>query len=582
MAHINARRVFLVCAVALTGSPDLRAQICSTQRLSVAPGVEGDAGSNSARISRDGKWVLFTTLATNLVGDLNPYLDVVLREVDTGALTWVNRPFGTVTSNDNTYGESISADGRWSCVYSNATNLVPGDVNGRGDVFVFDRGSGMITLESCSSTGAQGDGHSGLGRVSDDGLQLVFFSEATNFVPGDTNGVADIFLKDRVFGGVTLVSVGIGGVSANGRSMDPVMSADCRYVAFLSEAANLVPGDAFSTANAFVRDLQLGTTTVADVRIDGTVSTYPSTDLAFSADGRFLAFVTRNPLIVPGDTNGVEDLFVRDLVTLTTSRENLGPGGVQVGHVGLGPTLSVDGRYLMFYSDSPLLVAGDSNGRADVFLRDRLTATNKRLSLTHAGLEANNSSGCVGMALSGDGQRVAFESLATNLNPPDLNGVNDVFLRGCDSGVSTYCTAKLNSLGCLPGIDHAGFPSAAVSFGFEICASQVRNGKSGLLLYSTTGPNNVPFQGGTLCIASPLRRSTGVNSGGNAPPVQDCSGVYSIDMNAFAAGALGGTPGPELHTIGTAVWCQWWGRDPGFTFPLNTTLSNGLSYTVLP
>src|SRR5688500_14995348 len=156
------------------------------------------------------------------------------------------------------------------------------------------------------------------------------------------------------------------------------------------------------------------------------------------------------------------------------------------------------------------------------------------------------------------------------------------YVRACSSGVTVYCTAKVNSLGCLPAIGYSGVPSASSTSGFEIRASQVRNQKFGLMLYSITGPLNVPFQGGTLCASPPLRRTPGSSSGGGPGPTQDCSGVYRIDMNAFAQGQVGGNPIGELLIVGTNVWCQWWGRDQGFAFPLNTTLSDGLSYTVLP
>lgn len=145
---------------------------------------------------------------------------------------------------------------------------------------------------------------------------------------------------------------------------------------------------------------------------------------------------------------------------------------------------------------------------------------------------------------------------------------------------ATYCTAKVNSLGCTPSINSTGAASATANSGFIVTASNVLNNKSGLLFYGTTGRNAVPFQGGTLCVNPPTRRALLVNSGGASAPTNDCSGQYSIDMNAFARGLLGGTPAPELSVPGTLVDCQWWGRDPGFSAPNNTTLSNALEFTV--
>jgi hypothetical protein len=146
---------------------------------------------------------------------------------------------------------------------------------------------------------------------------------------------------------------------------------------------------------------------------------------------------------------------------------------------------------------------------------------------------------------------------------------------------AAYCIAKLNSLGCLPAISSSGSPSATAGSGFSVHGSNVRNQKSGLLLYGLNGQSTLPFQGGTLCVASPVRRTPGVSSGGSATG-NDCTGVYTIDFNAFAAGSLGGTPPSALQTPGTVVDAQWWGRDPGFVSPNNTTLTDGLHFTLCP
>lgn len=139
-----------------------------------------------------------------------------------------------------------------------------------------------------------------------------------------------------------------------------------------------------------------------------------------------------------------------------------------------------------------------------------------------------------------------------------------------------YCTAKLNSLGCAPRMGFVGSPSASLSSGFVVDCSKVRNDKSGLIFYSTLGAAAAPFQGGTFCVQPPTRRTPIALSGGSTPPANDCSGVFSIDMNAYAASGVD----PALSTAGTHVYCQTWSRDPGASF--NTSLSNALAYTVLP
>jgi len=153
---------------------------------------------------------------------------------------------------------------------------------------------------------------------------------------------------------------------------------------------------------------------------------------------------------------------------------------------------------------------------------------------------------------------------------------------GIDAGdyPVAYCTSKPNSLGCVPLASYVGVSSASATSGFAIVVSPLLNQRSGLLAYSVSGPSQAPFQGGYLCLQSPLRRTPVASSGGASNPVNDCSGVFALDMNQFASGALGGSPAVELSTVGATVWCQHWSRDPGS--PSTTGLSNGLAYSVLP
>jgi hypothetical protein len=162
---------------------------------------------------------------------------------------------------------------------------------------------------------------------------------------------------------------------------------------------------------------------------------------------------------------------------------------------------------------------------------------------------------------------------------PTSNIIFDVCGVQTSVAPTVYCTAKTNSLGCIPTIGFTGAPSATSGSGFTLSATQVINNKPGLLLYSNTGPAAAPFQGGFRCMNTPVRRSVPINSGGNPPP-NDCSGTYSIDMNAFAVGALGGTPQAYLTVPGTQINAQFWGRDNGFPFPNNSTLSDAIQYVI--
>lgn len=150
------------------------------------------------------------------------------------------------------------------------------------------------------------------------------------------------------------------------------------------------------------------------------------------------------------------------------------------------------------------------------------------------------------------------------------------------SSLYYFCPPKVNSLGCTPIWWNAGNASASATSGFFVRVRNVLNHKSGLLMYGFNGRAAIPFQGGQLCVQPPLHRSIIVQSNGAPLPANDCSGNFILDMNAFAAGLAGGNPHPSLRIPGTLVTCQWWGRDPGFPAPDNSTLSPGLQYFVCP
>ena len=158
--------------------------------------------------------------------------------------------------------------------------------------------------------------------------------------------------------------------------------------------------------------------------------------------------------------------------------------------------------------------------------------------------------------------------------------INGLQIEPVGTPAVVYCTAKLNSLGCLPAIGWSGWPSATLPSGFTVSASNVRNNQVGILFYGVNGRAATPFQGGTLCVSTPIWRTRLMSSGGTGAPADDCTGTYSIDMNSFARGTLGGTPLPALSTPGTVVDCQFWADDPGFPPPGNSSLTDGLEYTV--
>ena len=324
-------------------------------------------------------------------------------------------------------GVAISADGRFVAFQSNANNLVPGETNLGTDIFLRDREAGTTERVSLADDGGQADNGSFLPAISAGGRFVAFESYAANLVPGDTNRTVDVFVRDRRTRRTERVSVSTGGAQAGGAYL-AAMSADGRFVAFDSGAADLVPGDANGVADVFVRDRQEGTTERVSVGPGGRQANRQSESSAISAGGRFVAFVSYASNLVPGDTNGVGDVFVRDRLNRRTERVSVGRGGVQGnGDPGLYPTISPGGLFVAFDSLASNLVPGDTNGTYDAFLRDRLTGTTERVGVGRFGAQAAQGAG--GGGVSGFGRHVVFSSAAGNLVPGDTNGAFDVFVR---------------------------------------------------------------------------------------------------------------------------------------------------------
>ena len=296
-----------------------------TERVSVdSSGAQGNGSSGyfGTAISADGRYVAFGSAATNLVpGDTNVRLDVFVRDRLLGHTDRVSVDSTEAQANQDSYLPSISADGRYVAFESAATNLASGDTNGRYDVFVRDRQLGTTERVSIGSAGEQGNSDSLNASISADGRFVAFSSYADNLVPGDTNGASDVFVHDRQTAQTERVSVGSGGAEGNGNTGSysdywhgSSISADGRYVAFESEASNLVPGDTNASADVFVRDRQSGTTERVSISSAGGQGNYASGDfgVSISADGRYVAFESIATNLVPQDTNVSPDIFVRD------------------------------------------------------------------------------------------------------------------------------------------------------------------------------------------------------------------------------------------------------------------------------
>ena len=338
---------------------------------------------------------------------------------------------------------SLSFDGRYAAFYSSATNLVDNDTNNVSDVFVKDTENGFVTRVSKSTNGVAGNGLSLNPAISGNGRYVVFQSEATNLVSGDSNNFADIFVYDTLLDTTTRLNVGAGNVQANNASASPSVSSDGRYVVFESSATNLVGTTAIGRNHVYVRDTQTGTLARVDQSTSGGEPNGASEKARISPDGSVITFVSSASNLVAGDTNGQPDVFVVERSTGATSRVSVAGDGSQANGASLDPAVNENGRYVVFSSVATNLVAGDTNGTSDVFVRDRMANTTLRLSVSAAGTQVsdpaaeNNKIGSVTPSISNDGRYVAYASLAENIlagddvgqvDGRDGNGAMDIYV----------------------------------------------------------------------------------------------------------------------------------------------------------
>jgi len=400
-------------------------------------GNEANDWSDAPGISSDGRVICFSSYASNLiVSDNNGVYDVFVNDRALGIVSRVSVDSSGLEGNDHSYSnenQTLSDDGRVCVFDSDATNLCASDTNGVTDVFVHDRSTGSTVRVSVNSNGKQGNNYSYRGVISAGGNVVAFASFASNLVASDRNHVDDVFVHDLTTGVTERISVDSQGNEADGRSDSASLSADGRYVAFSSEATNLVPGDQNGEWDVFVRDRISGTTERVSVDSSGKESDGRSVTPSISSDGRYVAFTSFAKNLVPIDFNGAPDVFLVDRSTGSIQLCSVNDLGIEGNAESYRPRVSSSGDYVAFESFASNLVTNDGNQEIDCFVRDVRAATTTRISVDSNGGEANY--GSYELVMSGDESVFAFVSLATNLAASDTNAALDVF-------VHELCSAK--------------------------------------------------------------------------------------------------------------------------------------------
>lgn len=443
----------------VAGITQLVSRVGSTRRTTA------NARPEAKSISADGRYVLFTSMATNVVAgqiDIERNSeDIFLHDAVTDETMLVSRSFTSPTTAANGWStaDALSADGRWVLWSSGATDIASGVTSNHGesDVYLFDRVSGQSTLVSHAANLPSTAGNRGaIGcAMSADGRWLLYSTPANDVIPGlndSTSSTLDVFLVDRLSGIRTLVSHAVGSTSttANASSRAAALSADGRYVLFWSDATNLIAGQ--MGPGAFLYDRDTGATVLASRTAGSAVTSMGSVgDLLLSADGQTVVYSSRSVDSSSGitDLNTYEDVFLFDArngtVTLV-SRSAVTPNATADDQS--RPTaLSADGRRVLYHSYASDLVSGGSLG-GEVYVYDYPSNLTTQIVQAAASPTTPPDNFSLPSDISADGNRVLFYTRATNLvaGVIDDNSAFDVYLYELASGDKTLMSHRVDSV----------------------------------------------------------------------------------------------------------------------------------------
>lgn len=415
------------------------------ERVSVAvDGTQGNGYSERPAMSLNGQYVVFQSDSDNLIPGGTSGEDLIfLKNRMTGAVVLASTAADGSEAEDSCGNPTVTADGRYVCFNTGSDNLNPEDDNGDGDVYVKDLQTGAIEWISQAPDGSAGDNGSANAFITPDGRYVVFQSRAQNLDPGgDTNGSnRDVFVRDRMTGLLERVSETADGTQANNSCENPYITPDGRFVSFYSSATNLVPGDTNNRSDIFVKDRQTGAIELVSSSTDEMLGDGSCYCHHMSDDGRYVIFRSGSTNLVPGDTNGTYDAFVRDRVNGTTERVSVAADGSESDGSSGGVWISSDGRFAAFWSRASNLVPAGTSQHDQVYVKDRITGRIARVSQSAAGEEGDGSSEAPFMS---GGGCIAFKSRATNLVSNDTNSSRDIFVAknpfavyGPNAGVGT-------------------------------------------------------------------------------------------------------------------------------------------------
>lgn len=394
-------------------------------------GTQGNGWTESPSISADGRYIAFSSDSNNLVPfDVDNVQDIFVHDRLIGQTKIVSIASDGTQGNSNSWHPSISSNGRYVAFTSAADNLVNDDINLHPDVFIHDQVTGITKRVSIASDGTQAHGDSGSPDISEDGRYIAFVSSANNLTPDPGNLYGgDVYVHDQLLGQTILVSA-----TLDGRQSDsgyaPSISADGQFITFYSFANNLTLNDV-NGWDVFLYSQTTNDIVKVSTALDGTLANGPSTEPSISGNGRFIAFYSEATNLVSGDNNNLEDIFVFDRLLNTTKLVSINSVGAQANRPSYFPKISDNGQYIAFITAASNLSNADTNGYADVYVYDQINKETNLISVNSDGIQGNEGSwSSFTPAISATGRFIAFSSMSTNLISNDLNGgLPDIFLR---------------------------------------------------------------------------------------------------------------------------------------------------------
>ncbi len=375
-------------------------------------------------------------------------------------------------------GLAVTPDGRWVVFHSDASNLTNSDSPGQTDVFLRDLTSGGTERISVGGGGGEPNGPSLNGSVSNNGRYVAFQSEAQNLAVGDTNQSSDIFLRDRQLGITTIVSVSTGGAIGNAASFNPVISGDGLFIVYASAASNLILNDPNQKIDVFVRNLATGQTRMVSTVSGG--ANGDSDQPTISGDGRFIAFRSAATNLVAGDLLGFNDIFVRDMTGTSFELVSVTTLGAQADGPSDQPTISADGSRIVFASTAPNLAVPGAPS-LNIYLRDRSAGST---TLLNSGPSGVSNLAATRPRLSKNGQYVSFLSQANNLTPGHSGNTTDAFALELSTGVIQRASTPLTPEPSEPSaniLENGGISDSGRYVAFSTPANNLVAGDSGSL-----------------------------------------------------------------------------------------------------